>query len=96
MDLKQLTEQMLGKKLQELNNNGDQFVKWCAEIILLDDAQQLAMLEAFRTEYQGYMQAQKDALEAEKIRAETELTKHINALTSLDGKVEKIPVGEKQ
>lgn len=90
MELKQLVEQMLGKKLQELNNNGVEFVKWCADIIILDDAQQLAMLEEFRAEAQNFVQAQKDALEAEKLKAEAELTKHINALTALDGKVEKV------
>lgn len=53
------------------------------------DAEQLAMLEQFRTEAKNFVQAQKDSLEAEKLKAESELTKQFNALNALDGKVSK-------
>ncbi len=69
-------------------------MKFCADVILLTDAEQLAMISTFKDEAKQFMQAQKDALEAEKLKAEAELTKGINALTALDGKVEKIPVVE--
>jgi negative regulator of sigma E activity len=90
MESKQLVEQMLGKKLQELNNNANEFIKWCADIILLDDVQQLELIETFRLDLKTFVEAQKNALEAEKLKAETELTQHINALVALDGKVEKV------
>lgn len=96
MDIKVLTEQMLARKLQELNNNADEFVRFCAEVILQTDQEQLAMIENFRTEAKQFIQAQKDALESEKLKAESELTKSINALTALEGKVEKVaPAVEK-
>lgn len=97
MDTKILTQQMLAKKLAELNNDADGFIKWVADVILLTDAEQLAMIDSFREEAKQFMQAQKDALEAEKLKAESQLTQSINALTALDGKVEKVaPVAEKQ
>ena len=92
MELRQLVEQMLARKLQELNNNADEFIKFCSEIILLSDQEQLAMIESFRAEAKLFIQAQKDALEAEKLKSESELTKSINALTALEGKIEKVTV----
>lgn len=97
MDIKVLTQNFLVKKLQELNNNSDEFIKWVADIILLSDKEQLALLESFRSEFITVVEAQKNALEAEKLQKEQEMTQAINALTALDGKVEKkvAPVEEK-
>lgn len=89
MDTKVLTEQMLAKKLQELNGNADEFIRWVAGVILLPDAEQISMIESFKEETKVFVRAQKDALESEKLKAEAELTKGINALTALDGKIKK-------
>lgn len=89
MEIRQLVEQMLATKLREFNNNADQFIKWCAEIILLTDAEQLDLVEGFRVQVRTQVQAEKDAQEANKISRENELTQAINALDALDGKIEK-------
>lgn len=81
--LEELVTELLAEKYQEYNGNIPEFLKWTAKAVLLTDAQLKSHL---KTAYEAKLtkrEADKAALESQKLNAEQQLTQAANSLSSV-------------